>query len=182
MSDLEFNKAFAGLLIGGIVAMSAGMLSDALFHVEPPEKAAYVVELDAGTVSATATKEEEVLPEISPLLASADLAKGEKLAKQKCGACHNFVKGGPNGTGPNLWGIVNHDIAAHEGFSYSNAVASLEGNWTYEHLNGFLHKPKKYAPGTKMTFIGLKKEQDRANLIAWLRLQSDAPAPLPAAE
>lgn len=178
-SDLEFNKAFAGVLIGGIVAMTAGMVASGLVHVEEPEKSAYVVEIDAGTGSASAVVEEEILPEVGPLLAAADLAKGEKLAKQKCGACHSFDNGGADGQGPNLWNIVDRDVAAHSGFGYSDALATMEGVWNYEALNGFLHKPKKYAPGTKMGFIGLKKEQDRANVIAWLRMQSSNPVPLP---
>ena len=112
------------------------------------------------------------------LLKAADPAAGEKIAA-KCKACHDLSKGGPNKIGPNLWDIVGNKQAHLDNFSYSDAVKGLGGQWTYENLNKFLTKPKDYAPGTKMTFPGLSKPEDRAAVIAYLRTLSDSPKPLP---
>jgi len=111
------------------------------------------------------------------MIADGDVAKGEKVSK-KCKACHVFDEGGKNKLGPALWGIVGRDIASHDGFNYSGALSELEGDWTYDKLDQFLAAPKKYVPGSKMVFAGLKKEEDRANLLAYLRTLDAEPAPL----
>jgi cytochrome c len=117
--------------------------------------------------------------DLKALLASADPAAGEKVFG-KCKTCHNAEKGGANQIGPNLWNIVDAPIAHHEGYSYSAALAGKSGGkWTYEELNTYLTSPKSFAPGTKMTFAGLSKPEDRANVIAFLRSRSDSPPPLP---
>ncbi|MEE2720605.1 MAG: cytochrome c family protein [Pseudomonadota bacterium] len=116
--------------------------------------------------------------DIGALLASADADKGKKVFG-KCRACHTVDKGGRNGIGPNLWNIVNRAPGSVDAFKYSKALAELkEKSWNYANLDAFLAKPKTYAKGTKMTFVGLRKESDRANLIAYLRGLSDLPAPL----
>jgi cytochrome c len=112
------------------------------------------------------------------LLAHADVAAGEKDAK-KCGACHSFQESGPAKIGPPLWGVVGRDIASVEGFSYSAALAGKEGAWDYHALDGFLAEPREWVPGTKMAFAGLKKPEERADIILYLRSLSNAPAPLP---
>ncbi|MGI9499297.1 MAG: c-type cytochrome [Geminicoccaceae bacterium] len=111
------------------------------------------------------------------LIADGDVAKGEKVSK-KCKACHVFDKGGKNKLGPALWGVVGRDIASHEGFNFSGALNDLEGEWTYDKLDEFLAAPKKYVPGTKMVFAGVRKEQDRVDLLAYLRTLAAEPAPL----
>ncbi|MDH3660813.1 MAG: cytochrome c family protein [Alphaproteobacteria bacterium] len=111
------------------------------------------------------------------MIAEGDVAKGEKVSK-KCKACHVFEEGGKNKLGPALWGIVGKDIASHDGFNYSGALNGLEGDWTYDALDQFLAAPKTYVPGTKMVFAGVRKEQDRADLIAYLRTLAAEPAPL----
>jgi cytochrome c len=117
--------------------------------------------------------------DLKTLLASADPTAGEKVFN-KCKACHNAEKGGANQVGPNLWNIVGAPIAHHEGFNYSSALAGKSGGtWTYEDLDTYLKSPKTFAPGTKMTFAGLNKPDDRANVIAFLRSRSDSPPPLP---
>ena len=109
---------------------------------------------------------------------NASLENGQKLFK-KCGTCHNYEKNSANKVGPNLWNIINRPKANIEGFAYSKALIELGGKWTYEELAEFLYKPKKYVKGTKMNFAGLKKVEDRANLVLFLRGQSDKPISLP---
>ncbi|MFO1120165.1 MAG: c-type cytochrome [Rhodospirillales bacterium] len=117
--------------------------------------------------------------DVKALMASADAAAGEKVFG-KCKACHNAEKGGTNQVGPNLWNVVGAPIAHHEGFPYSAALAGRSGEkWTYDELDVYLTSPKAFAPGTKMTFPGLSKPEDRANVIAYLRTRNDSPPPLP---
>jgi cytochrome c len=117
---------------------------------------------------------------IGVLLASADPKAGEVSAK-KCATCHTFEAGGPNKVGPNLHGIVGRPVGKHEGFSYSPATGGHGGNWDYELLNCYLADPKACIPGNKMAFAGLKKDTERADVIAYLRTITDNPPPLPAA-
>lgn len=179
MSSLELNKIAGAILVGGMVALVSGILADRLVEPEPLETGAVVV---AGTEPESETappaEEEAGVEPVTPLLAAADVAAGEKISS-RCTACHTFDQGGANRVGPNLWNIVGAPKAHIEGFSYSNVIAEMEGNWTYEDLNAFLASPREYAPGTKMTFAGLRSVQDRANLIAWMRTLSDNPEPLP---
>jgi cytochrome c len=123
------------------------------------------------------TKEEEEV-DMAALLGAADPAAGEKVFG-KCKACHSAEQGGPNKVGPHLWNVVGRDKASVGDFSYSEALSELEGAWSYENLYKFLKSPKDYAPGNKMTFGGLKKSEDRADVIAYLREHSDSPPPLP---
>lgn len=108
------------------------------------------------------------------LLASADPKAGEK-AFSKCKACHTTEEGGANKVGPNLWNVVGRPKAKSEGFAYSDALKKLGGEWTADDLNEFIANPKKFAPGTKMTFAGLKNAQDRAHVIAYLTQLGDSP-------
>ncbi|MCK8464611.1 cytochrome c family protein [Aliiroseovarius sp. S1339] len=109
---------------------------------------------------------EEAVP-FADLLAAADPAKGEKVYG-KCKACHK-LEDGANGTGPHLYGLIDRPIGGVDGFNYSDALAGLGGNWGPDELNEWLANPKAYAPGNKMTYAGLKKEEDRADLIAYLQ-------------
>ncbi|MEM7618782.1 MAG: cytochrome c family protein, partial [Pseudomonadota bacterium] len=131
-------------------------------------------------VEAASTGSAVQLPEpILALIADADIARGQKLSKA-CAACHSFDQGGANGVGPNLYSIVGAKKQNVAGFSYSGVLnQNGEEQWGYEALNKFLWKPKKYAPGTKMNYIGLKKPEDRAAMIAWLRTLSSSPKALP---
>jgi cytochrome c len=115
---------------------------------------------------------------IGTLLAQADLDAGAKDAR-KCGACHSFEEGGPAKIGPPLWDVVGRDIAAVEDFAYSDALAGKEGAWDYQALDAFLAQPREWAPGTKMAFAGLRKPEERADIILYLRSLSSDPAPLP---
>tara|TARA_B100000212_G_scaffold114372_1_gene85336 strand:+ start:744 stop:1655 length:912 start_codon:yes stop_codon:yes gene_type:complete len=109
-------------------------------------------------------------------LVLASVESGLKLSK-KCTACHSLKSGGPNGVGPTLWNIVNAPKANIDDYSYSSALLSIGGSWTVQDLNMWLKSPKKYAPGNKMSFAGLRKIKDRADLIAFLNSISDKPIP-----
>ena len=158
--------------------MIACLLGDAVIDPGKPLKNAYVVEVGADASPSTATNQEKPLEPIGPLLAKADPVNGEKVFK-KCLACHTAGKGEPHKTGPNLWNIVMNHMGHEADFAYSEAIKSKKEQWTYENLNKFLHKPREFAPGTKMTFIGVANDQERADLIAFLRKNADSPVPLP---
>jgi cytochrome c len=117
---------------------------------------------------------------IEQLLASADPTRGANIAKQ-CQTCHTLDKGGPNRTGPNLWGVVGRPRASEPGFNYSAAMKAKGGTWTIDELNAFLTSPRGYIPGTAMTFTGLPRGPQRADVIAYLNTLSDNPKPLPKA-
>ena len=172
------KNTIAGWVLGaGIVALGAGILSSEFFHAERPEKMGYPIEgvVEEGGGAAVAE-----VP-IETLLASADPANGAKVF-QKCAACHTATKGGANGVGPNLWGVVGEGIGQGAGgFPFSEALKSKGGTWDFTALDHWLTSPRKFAEGTKMTFAGLSKGPDRADVIAYLNQQSDSPKPLPAA-
>jgi cytochrome c len=120
-------------------------------------------------------------PPVETLLASADAKTGEEDTKKLgCIACHTFNQGGKAGLGPNLYGVVGGPHAHMEGFSYSIALKSKQGPWTFDELNEWLKKPNAYAPGTRMTFVGINSPKERADVIAFLRSLSPSPEPLPA--
>jgi len=173
-----FNKIAGAVLGTALVVFGLSELSGVIYATHAPEKPGFAVEVaeaETGGGEAPATEEKP----LSELLASADVAKGE-AAHKKCLACHDFTNGGPNKTGPNLWGVVDRPIASHEGFAYSDALkAHANDKWTYEHLFSFLNNPKGFAPGTKMV-LAVKSPTERANLLAYLRTLSDNPPPLPA--
>jgi cytochrome c len=173
-----------GALLGTVfVLMTVSIASEGIFHSEAPEKEGFAIVAEEPAGEAETAGGGEAAPEpIAPLLAKADAAAGEAVFK-KCASCHTVEKGGPNKVGPNLWGVVNRPVASHEGFAYSAGMKTFsEGGkvvWDYDHLSFFLEAPKKHVPGTAMGFAGLKKADERANLLAWLRQQADSPAPLP---
>lgn len=127
--------------------------------------ASYVIETDEE--ESQGGGEEVVTVDMVALVSAADIGKGEKVFA-KCKACHK-LEDGANATGPSLYGIVGKDIASVDGYGYSGGLSALEGNWTIDQLNAFLTKPKTLVPDTKMSFSGLKKDSDRANLIAYLQ-------------
>lgn len=180
MDALGANKIFAGVLLAGLLLMAGVKVADVLVPHTDLAQNSYVIEVPETSVASAAPVKKGPEP-ILALLASADAAAGEKLAK-KCTACHVFEAGGANKVGPALWGIVNASKGAVDGFGYSTALAEFGGEWDYQSLNAFLAKPKAYISGTKMNFAGLKKPADRANMIAYLRQQADSQVPLPTAE
>jgi cytochrome c len=178
MSSLETNKIVGAVLVAGMALLVTHIVADKL--VEPKAIHAAVVTVPEGEGGGTAQPEAPAaLEPVSGLLAAADPAKGAEVFK-KCSACHSVAKGEPAKVGPNLWNIVGAKHGHMEGFAYSDAIKALsDKEWTYEELNAFLASPKTHIPGTKMTFPGLKKVEDRAAIIAYLRSQADSPVPLP---
>lgn len=178
MNSFEFNKIAASVLVALLVAMLGSLLSDSLFSSKPLEK--NVIQIDLGATNNAANTQKKELQPITPLLISADPEKGKIVAK-KCLQCHNLDKGGPNQTGPNLWGIIGNQFAHAAGFAYSKGLQEKhgKGTWDVEELNKFLYKPREYIPGTKMSFVGLADDKERADLIAYLMTLSDNPQPLP---
>lgn len=182
MDSFEFNK-IAGAVLGSVlVLLVVSNIGNTLVAPKPLEKPVYVVEgveTEGGEGAATAATAPEADPPIETLLASASAEAGKKQFA-KCASCHTIEKGGPAKVGPNLWGVIGAKHGHMEGFAYSDAIKNLSGaNWDYAELYEFLRSPKDYAPGTKMGFAGLKKPEQRADLIAYLREQSDNPLPLP---
>ena len=164
MDELGFNKLFAGFLMAGLLLLAGIKLAEVMVPHSDLAENAYKIEMPEVSDVADAAPVAKGPEPIMAMLADADIAAGEKLSK-KCSACHVFNAGGAAKVGPALWNIVNTAIGASEGFAYSSAMAGFGGAWDYASLNAFLAKPK-----------------DRANMIAWLRQQADAPVALPSAD
>ena len=180
---MEVNKLVAAVLVAGLAFMAISVGVDEFWRENTLEATVYPVPGGAQPTGAVETGADEAVaedidPTVIELLAMADTAAGRKVAK-KCSACHDLAEDGPNKAGPNLWGVVGAAVASHQGYAYSDALAGLGGDWSYEALDSFLTKPRAFAPGTKMRFAGIKKPGDRANLIAFLRTLSDNPMALP---
>ncbi len=169
---MTLTKAGAAVIGTLLFFLLGSWAADSLYstqaaaHGDEGEVATGYVIATADDESDEAEEEEEEVP-FSEMLASADPSKGEKVWG-KCRACHK-LEDGANSTGPHLFGVVDRPIGEVGDFNYSDALASLDGNWTADELNAWLADPKGYAPGNKMTYAGLKKEEDRANLIAYLQ-------------
>ncbi|MBO9581620.1 MAG: cytochrome c family protein [Sphingobium sp.] len=176
MSD-RFNTIAGWTLFAGIVALGAGIVGTKMFHQERPEPMGYAIQ----GVEAEGEGGGAAGPSLNTLLASADVAKGEKVFA-KCMACHTIAQGGANGIGPNLYATVGEGIAEGKGgFAFSEALKKVGGKWTFEALDKWLTNPKGFADGTKMSFAGLGNPEDRANIIAYLNAQGSN-LPLPAAD
>src|SRR5215475_5989774 len=175
----SFNTVAGCVLASALFAMVVGKVSSAVVHPHKLEKPALAVTDEASTETAAAPAATEELPPIGPKLASANVEAGKALFQKDCATCHTIDKGGANKVGPNQWDIVGRKKASHEGFSYSSALQAKGGDWTYEDIDHMIFKPQAFVRGTKMAFAGLPKEQDRADVIAYLRTMNDNPPPLP---
>jgi cytochrome c len=184
MSDLTFNKYAGAVLATAFVIAGLVQLSGGVFSEEKVAKPGFAVAVQEDTGSGPAAP--EVPPDWGTVLKTADVSAGQATFA-KCQSCHNADSGGPNGTGPNLWGVVGRAPGSHAGFAYSDgmkAFAAKQPIWDYQHIYEFVKGPQAYIQGTKMTFVGLKQPQDRINVIAFLRDHGGTlpiPAPNPAA-
>jgi cytochrome c len=181
MSDLTFNKVAGAALATGLAIFGLRELSGGVFADHKVEKPGYAVEVAAETGGAAEAA--DVPPDWGTVLPKADVAAGQAVFA-KCQSCHSLTA---NGTGPDLMGVVGRKPGTEAGFSYSPAMQAFGGKtpiWDYDHLYEFLKSPQAYINGTKMTFVGLKKPEDRINLIAYLHTQGShlpVPPPNPAA-
>lgn len=173
--DDRTNTIAGWVLAGCATALAASIGAGMYFHSERPEKMGYAIEgvEEEGAGGAAAAVD------IATLLPTADAAKGAEVFK-KCAACHTIAQGGANGIGPNLWGAMGKPHGHVPGFAYSDALKGVPGNWDFKSMDAWVTSPRKYAPGTKMTFAGLGNAQDRANLLVYLNAQGSN-LPLPAA-
>ena len=173
------NKIVVSILLAVILILGINKISDVIFYVEKPEKSAYQV-ADVSTTTTTETTSASSSTgsgDIMALLASASAADGKKVFI-KCGACHSIAKGGGNKIGPALWGVLGRQAGSISDYKYSKAMATHGKLWSFEEMNGFLIKPKDWIKGTKMTFVGLKKETERAAVILYMNNNTDSPLPL----
>ncbi len=185
MDGFTFNKiagAVLGTLLFGFVVIEVSHLL-----YPNPRKAGHVEEMGYPVAAADhgethggngETNGAAERPDFATLLASADPAAGEAQFRA-CGSCHAVAPGAAARIGPNLWGIVGSAIGAVDGFNYSNVMGGHGGTWTFENLSAFLQSPRDFMPGTAMSYAGMRRDTNRANLIAYLNSQSDAPLPLP---
>ncbi|MGB1068585.1 MAG: c-type cytochrome [Henriciella sp.] len=195
MGELGLNKVFGAILAVALVILGLREVSSIVFggghHGEhhyasvnewAAESFAYRVEM---TENSSAEVVEEVY-DLGLLMAGADISAGERSFKGKCATCHSIDQDGVNGTGPNLFAIVGAAKGAKDGFSYSGALTVTEGDWSYENLDLWLEAPSRYARGTSMAFAGLKRDNERANMLAYLAAYTpeapEFPQPLPSAE
>jgi cytochrome c len=166
---MTITKAGASLCAALLALLLAGWASDGLYSVGTASHgeehvSGYPIEVaDAGSAEPA---EEVVEVAFADVYAAADAGAGEGLFRQ-CQACHSLEQGA-NGVGPYLYGVVGRAKHSVDGFNYSDGIRALEGDWTPENLNGFLEAPREYAPGTAMAYNGMRKIEDRANLIAYL--------------
>ncbi len=212
MDFFTWNRIAGTVLVTALYVVVLRIGAEALYHVEPPEQPAYIVEgledisapadpaalatpaapaaaaapaataapAAAATAAAPAAPvpiPEIELPDFASAISSANIANGQMIA-EPCAFCHNWEEGDGNLIGPNLYGVVGGARASVEGFNYSPAFQSLNGVWTYAELFAFLEQPSLYAPGTLMAFAGISGEQDRLDLIAYMRSWSANPAPI----
>ena len=183
MDSFELNKIIGAILGTLLFVMGVGFLAESIYHPSATGPGYALPEPEGGGEEGGGGEEAPAVS-IGTLLAAADATQGADQAK-KCGACHDLSEANANKTGPGLYDVVERVIGSHPGFAYSAVMQEHQAagdTWTYDHLNQFLLSPKAHMPGTKMTFAGVKNDQERANIIAFLSTLSASPKPVPAPE
>jgi cytochrome c len=180
MDSFEWNKIAGAVLATVMFVIVVKFAAEAIFEAPPPAKPGYVVEgvKEETTTTASTAPVEEALPDFGTVLPTADIAAGQKISV-RCQQCHDLSKGGPDKTGPNLWGVIGRPRASRPGFAYSAGMKADNGPWTFDKFFRFIKDPQSYVTGTRMSFAGISSAKDRINLLAWLRTQSDSPLPIP---
>ena len=174
------NKIIVSIVLAVILILGINKITDAIFYVEKPEKSAYQVASIATDNNSATTETNSVSSgsgDIMAMFASTSAAEGAKVFK-KCAACHSINEGGSNKIGPALWGVLGRSVGSVPDYKYSKAMAAYGKNWSFEEMNGFLIKPKDWIKGTKMSFAGLKKTEDRAAVILYMNENTNSPLQL----
>lgn len=178
MNSFEINKIIAAIILTIVIVFGVNKLADVIYYVKAPEGNTYDIVTETKKISKVDSAKAEGNINISTLLALGNIDHGKKVFRQ-CSACHSVSKGGGNKIGPALWGVIGRKTGSISDYKYSKAMSGFGKNWDFEAMNNFLLKPKDYVKGTKMAYMGLKKEKDRASVILYLNEQSDYPLPLP---
>ena len=174
------NKIIVSIILALILVFGISKITDIIYYVEKPEKSAYQVDAEIGIASTTSTEtntESSESGNIMALFASTRSADGAKIFK-KCAACHSISQSGGNKIGPALWGVLGRKAGSVSDYKYSKAIVAHGKPWSFEEMNGFLLKPKDWIKGTKMSFAGLKKANERAAVILYMNENTDNPLPL----
>ena len=180
MDSHEWNKVIGSVLGSVLFVLVLRAAGEAIFFAEEPEEPAIAIAgAEKAPAEESAAQPAESQPDFAVAIPAADAMAGGMFA-ERCAVCHNWMKDGPDMIGPNLYAIVGRPKASRASYDYSPALREKGGEWGYADLNSFLQQPAVYAPGTKMAFAGIPRTQDRLNLIAFLRMQADEPAGLPA--
>ena len=179
-SSFELNK-IAGAVLGTLtLTVALGIFSGIIFEQPKPAKQGYELP-DATPANAGKAPAAPQDPPLAEVLAKASAERGAAIFK-RCGACHTDDKGGKNAVGPNLYGVIGGPKGHKSDFAYSDAMKALHDKgetWTPDDFYHFIKGPQAFIKGTKMTFAGLPKPQDRADVLMYLNSQSDKPVDLP---
>jgi cytochrome c len=174
------NKIAAGVLVAGLLFWGANRVADVVVPDDAPKHPA--IKLTGLATTAAPAAVAASLVSIVPLIGAADVAKGAAFVQQQCSACHTLTPGGAAGVGPNLYGVLGGPMFAGAGFSYSEAAkAKAKGSWNYDNMNAWLADPSSFAPGTAMSYPGIKNDSTRADAVAYLRTLAATPIALPSA-
>lgn len=182
MGDLFWNKVFGALFAIGLIVLGLQTLSHSFVHAEAGDTLAYPFDASSIVVASTDEEEDTGPVDFGNLLANASISDGASVAR-RCASCHSFDEGGANLTGPALWASLGREVGAVDGYAYSSAMREYaEGGitWGYQNMYDYLASPRTYIPGTAMGFAGLRNQDDRINLLAYLREQSETPLEIPA--
>ena len=174
------NKIIVSVVFAIILVVGINKITDVIYYVEKPEKSAYEISGTTTVASSTGAEASSVSSDsgnIMALFASTSASEGKAVFK-KCAACHSIAEGGANKIGPALWGVLGRPAGSVPGYKYSKAMAAHGKNWSFEEMNGFLIKPKDWIKGTKMSFAGLKKAEDRAAVILYMNENTNSPLQL----
>jgi cytochrome c len=177
MQTTDANKIAMSLLMVLLLTKGLAVFSSGIFTPDTDEKAGYPLASGDATAAAKPVDAPKETP-LPVLLAKADATKGAADVKV-CQSCHAFEKGAAAKVGPPLWGVVGRPKASIAGFNYSDGLKAKGGNWTYEDINTFITKPSAYVAGTKMTYPGESDAAKRADILAYLKTDSDAPVDFP---